>query len=130
MATKRIVLGTRANGDEGLFVAPVGIDADTAGDSQLRMSIVSKISQLLMIGRVSAGVSDIPLGLSRSPYVFLTSQYDFSGISGHTLGPGPFRPSPPPARDFSSVLIISNGNSLRITSTYTCIYQVYSQAFT
>lgn len=128
--TKRIVLGPRANGDVGIFVSPVGVDADTAADSALRMTITSKVSQLILMGRVSIGTTNIPMGLTRSPYVFLTSQFDFSGVIGHTLGPGPFRPSPVGSNIQSACAIVGNGASLTIVAAYVCVYQVYSQAWT
>jgi hypothetical protein len=130
--TKRVVIGPRANGDVGVFVSPSGVDADTAADSALRLSITSKVSQLILLGRVTAGGHTISLGLGRSPYVFLTSQWDFAGVSGHTLGPGPFRPSPPPisGAGVSYLVINSNGASMSINAAYTCVYAVYGQAFT
>lgn len=128
--TKRVIIGPRVNGDIGVFVSPPGVDADTAVDSALRLSITAKVSQLILLGRVSAGSSLIALGLGRSPYVFLTSEFNFSGVSGHTLGPGPFRPSPPPFGSPSSVTINSNGASMSISAAYTCVYSVYGQAYT
>jgi hypothetical protein len=128
--TKRVVIGPRNNGDVGVFVSPVGVDADTAADSALLLSITSKVSQLILLGRVSVGSNLVSLGLTRSPFVFLTSQWDFSGVAGHTLGPGPFRPSPPPSGSVSSLVINSNGVSMTISAAYTCVYQVYGQAFT
>lgn len=132
MTVNRVVLGPRANGDIGMFVSPFGVDADTAADSALRLSITSKVSQLILLGRVAAGSHLIPLGLGRSPYVFLTSQWDFAGVTGHVLGPGPFRPSPPPVAGSSAsyVVINSNGVSMSISAAYTCVYAVYAQAFT
>jgi hypothetical protein len=128
--TKRVVIGPRANGDVGLFVSPAGVNADTAADSALLLNVTSKVSQLIMTGLVSAGTSGITLGLSRSPYVFITSQWDWSGVVGHTQGPGPFRPSPPPSGSASTVTINSNGASMTISAAYSVYYQVYGQAFT
>lgn len=128
--TKRVVIGPRANGDVGLFVSPAGVDADTAADSALLLNVTSKVSQLIMTGLVSAGGHTIALGLSRSPYVFITSQWDWSGVVGHTEGPGPFRPSPPPSGTQSSVTILSDGDSMTISAAYDVYYQVYGQAFT
>lgn len=132
--TKRIIIGPRANGDIGVFVSPVGIDADTAADSALLLNVTSKVSQLILLGRITAS-GTIALGLHRSPYVFITSEWDFSGVTGHTAGPGPIRPSPPSsAYGFSTATINSNGASMTIAigspGSYPVNYQVYGQAFT
>jgi hypothetical protein len=136
--SRRIVLGARANGDVGLFVAPPGADAMTAPDSALVLSATSKVSQLVLMGRVTSAAV-VPLGLSRAPFVFVTSQYDFAGIIGHTLGPGPVRPSPPFLAGAVPAKATINGNGASMTITlastssggpYPVLYQVYSQAFT
>lgn len=127
--SRRIVLGARANGDVGLFISPPGVDAMTAADSALILNVTSKVSQLLLMGRIFSSQT-IPLGLSRSPYVFITSQWDFANVTGHTTGPGPFRPSPPPFGTGSTATINGNGASMTLNIAYTTIYQVYSQAFT
>ncbi|WP_154071154.1 hypothetical protein [Bradyrhizobium lablabi] len=101
----------------------------TYPDSLLTLNVTSKVSQLLLMGRITSSQT-IPLGLSRSPYVFITSQFDFSGVTGHTAGPGPFRPSPPPFGTHSSATINSNGASMTLSVAYPTTYQVYSQAFT
>lgn len=127
----RGVIGNRNNGDIGAFISAPGFDADTTSDSNLRLNITVKVSQLLLMGRVSAGSYNIALGLGRSPYAFITSQWDFAGVAGHTLGPGPFRPSPPlPAAAASSIAIIGNGASMDVSASFTCVYQVYGQAYT
>lgn len=127
----RIVLGPRANGDKGLFISPVGVDADTAADSALLLNASSKVSQLLLMGRITS-TQTITLGLGRSPLVFITSEFNWSGITGHTAGPGPFRPSSPPggATSASTCTVNSNGVSITITLTLPTTFQVYSQAFT
>ena len=129
MTLKRMVIGPRANGDNGIFISPPGVDADTAADAALVLNVTSKVSQLILLGRI-AGSGTIPLGLSRSPFVFITSQWDWSGVIGHTTGPGPFRPSPPPFGAASTATINSNGASMTISSIYSVLYQVYGQAFT
>ncbi len=126
--SRRIVLGPRANGDVGLFVAPPGVDAMTAPDSSLALNVTSKVSQLILMGRASASTL-VALGLSRSPFVFLTSQWDFANVIGHTLGPGPFRPSPPFFGTPSTCTINGNGASMSLSLSFPAIYQVYSQAF-
>lgn len=128
--TRCVILGPRNDGTIGIFVSPAGVDAFTAADSALLLNISSKVSQLILLGRVSASAV-ITLGLSRSPYVFVTGQYDFSAIIGHTLGPGPARPSPGVGQTNTSATINSNGASMTIsTPTQPVVYQVYAQAFT
>lgn len=127
--TRRIVLGPRGNGDVGLFVSPPGVDAFTASDASLLLNVTSKVSQLILLGRITSSQT-IALGLGRSPLVFITSQFDFSGVIGHTAGPGPFRPSPPPFGTRSTATINGNGLSMTLSIAYPTTYQVYSQAFT
>jgi hypothetical protein len=129
----RIVLGARANGDKGLFVSPPGLDAMTAADSALLLSATSKVSQLILMGRVTVFPATVPLGLSRSPLVFMVSEFNFASVIGHTLGPGPIRPSPPFAATGSSTCTINeNGASMTLQSpsNLPATFQVYSQAFT
>ena len=127
--TRRVVF-QRSNGDRGIFVSPPGVDAYTALDADLLLNVTSKVSQLILLGNIAAGGGTVTLGLHRSPYVFVTSTYDFSGIIGHTLGPGPMRPSPMPGGSNSSATINSNGASMTITAPTKTIYAVYGQAFT
>ena len=128
--SRRIVLGARANGDVGLFVAPPGVDAMTAADSALVLSATSKVSQLILMGRVASSQT-VALGLSQRPFVFITSQFDWSNVIGHTLGPGPFRPSPPfiASASPSTATINGGGVSMTLTVNFPSAYQVYSQAF-
>lgn len=55
--SRRIVLGPRANGDVGLFVAPPGVDAMTAPDSALVLNVTSKVSQLVLMGRAASSIA-------------------------------------------------------------------------
>jgi len=125
----RVVIGRRSNGDIGVFVSPAGVNADTAADSALMLSITSKVSQLILLGKIS-GSGTVTLGLSRSPYVFLVSEFNFSSVTGHVGGPGPIRPSPGPGASPSTATINSNGASMTISTSVPCSYQVYGQAFT
>jgi len=61
--SNRVVLGARANGDVGLFVAPPGVNAMTAPDSALLLSATAKVSQLILMGRVTSS-QIVALGLS------------------------------------------------------------------
>jgi hypothetical protein len=128
--SRRIVLGPRGNGDVGLFVSPPGVDAFTAADSALVLNVTSKVSALILLGAVTSS-GTIALGLSLKPYVFVTSQYNFAAVIGHTLGPGPMRPSPlPGGAGPSSATINGGGASMTITVSTKTTYAVYSAAFT
>jgi hypothetical protein len=129
MTVPRIRIGDRANGDIGVFISPTGVDATTASDSQLVMGISTKISNLILLGHVSSSAL-VPLGLHSRPFIFLTSQYSFSGVIGHTAGPGPMRPSPPVSGGSSaSALINSSGASMSITASTSVYYIVYSATY-
>jgi len=126
----RVVIGPRNNGDVGVFVSPAGVNADTASDSSLMLNITSKVSQLLLAGKLTVS-GTVLLGLSRSPYVFLTSQFDFTTIIGFPGGPGPIRPSPAIGLSASGATINSNGVSMTITTAgVPCSYLVYGIPFT
>ena len=125
---KRIVLGIRNNGDVGIFVSPAGVDADTAADSALLLNVSSKVSQLILLGSVNSN-STVVLGLGSKPIVFVTSEWNFSGVIGHTLGSGPMRPSPMLGTSFASATINSGGASMDIVAPTKTKYAVYSQAF-
>jgi hypothetical protein len=127
--SRRVVIGSRANGDVGLFVSPPGVDAFTAPDSSLLLNVTEKVSQLILMGRVTSSQT-IALGLSRSPVVIVTSQYDWASVIGHTLGPGPFRPSPGPGASSSNCIINGNGASITVQVSLPTVYQVYNQAIT
>ena len=126
--SRRARVGPRANGDVGLFIGPPGADAATAADAALILNVSSKVSQLILMGRAtSSGI--VPLGLSRSPFVFLTSQFDWANVIGHALGPGPFRPSPPPFGNPSNCAINNHGESMTLNLSLPATYQVYSATF-
>lgn len=128
--SRRIVIGRRGNGDCGLFVAKPGYDAYTASPAQLLMNITSAVSQLILIGSVPS-TQLVPLGLSRSPYVFVTSYNNLEAVPGHTWGPGPVRPSPiGPSFPVSTATINANGASMTINCSVRTVYTVYGKAFT
>jgi hypothetical protein len=127
--TRRVIIGPRANSDVGIFTSPPGVDADTAADSQLIMSVTSKVSQLILMGHVAAGNNTVLLGLNQRPFVFITSQWDFNGVIGHTTGSGPVRPSPPVGTASASCSINGNGASMTISSPLQINYFVYSFPF-
>jgi hypothetical protein len=45
----RFVIGNRG-GEQGVFISPPGVDAETAPAAQLTLSLTTKVSQLLMKG--------------------------------------------------------------------------------
>ena len=136
--SRRARLGARANGDVGLFIGTPGADAATEPDAALILNVTAKVSQLILMGRVTVP-SVVALGLAHSPFVFVTSQYDFAAVIGHTLGPGPVRPSPPFLLGAAPATATINGNGASMTiglastssgGPYPALYQVYSKAFT
>ncbi len=128
--TRRLVIGRRANGNVGIFAARPGYDAYTATDDNLTMSITSAVSQLIMLSAVYS-TQTIALGLSRSPYVFVTSYNNLSGVAGHTWGGGPARPSPLTSEwTSSSVVINGNGASMTVQCSIKTVFAVYGKAFT
>lgn len=142
--TRRAVFGLRGAGSNGLFISPAGIDAYYASDDQLILNVSSKISQLIMFGWVG-GSTTVALGLSRSPYVLITSRETLNDVVGIQSGTtGSIRPSPsglkigtsqdggvtfrqmPPA----SATINSNGASMSIDAPRPTAYAVYNVPFT
>jgi hypothetical protein len=81
------------------------------------------------IGRTASTV--VALGLTRSPFVFVTSEFNWSSVIGHTLGPGPFRPSGDGLVSMarSTCTINGNGASMTLNMSLPTRYQVYNQAF-
>jgi len=126
--SRRARVGPRANGDVGLFIGPPGADAATAADAALILNVSSKVSQLILMGRAIQSVT-VPLGLSRSPFVFLTSQFDWANVIGHALGPGPFRPSPLSSVSPSTAAINNHGETMSLNLVFPATYQVYSATF-
>lgn len=143
MSTRRIVIGRRSDGTEGLFVSKAGFDAYSTPDANLVMNISNKVSMLLLLGLVSSSQT-ISLGLTRSPIVLVTSENNLRGTLAAYSGPGgPVRPSPlffetpngsggynvgmSPA---SSATINGNGASVTISCGVATVYAVYSKAFT
>lgn len=129
------MVGKRSNGNLGIFVSPPGIDALTATDAQLTLNINSKISQLILLG-FSVGNQIIALGLSRSPFVFVTSQNTISDVPGYNGLNGPMRPSPVGISGVSlsnpaaAATINSNGASMSISAGGRASYAVYNSPFT
>lgn len=138
--TRRVVLGQRGNGDEGCFISPVGVDAYTASDDALVLSINHKVSQLILLGQVSSSQT-VALSLTRNPFVFITAQNSITYGSVFNDS-GPVRPSPTmnvigdghggyslTRGPLSSATINSSGASLSISTTVKLIYAVYNKAF-
>lgn len=132
MTTPRLVVGTRANGDTGVFMSPPSVNAMTAADALLLLNISTKVSQLILLGSVASSQL-ISLGLSSQPIVFLT-QYALNNIVGvngtSTFPVGPMRPSPVnPGDAGASVTINSGGASMTISTSGATTYAVYSKSF-
>ena len=126
--SRRIVKGVRANGDSGLFVAPAGLDAFTASDNQLILSISGKVSQLILLGYVN-GSGTVVLGLTRRPIVLLTSQNTISELFLYSQLDGPIRPSPYRFGGSAATATINgNGDSLSISSAIKTYYAVFNEA--
>lgn len=90
---RRVVIGRRANGDNGIFVSNNPYDAYTAADADLMLNISSKIVQLLLLGSV-ASPATVPLGFGRMPVVILTTRLSMAGVPGYGDFDGPTRPAP------------------------------------
>jgi len=142
MSTRRVVIGKRADGAYGIFVSKAGFDAYTTADSNLLLNVSSKVSTLLLLGKVSS-TQTIALGLSRSPIVLVTTQNSLSGLPGYSGSGGPCRPSPLMSMtpDGSGGYVVGyttpgtatingNGASMTVTCGGPTVYAVYSKAFT
>lgn len=133
--TSRVVIGSRANGDVGVFVSPPGVDALTAADSALRLGISSKISQLVALG-VLSGSATLALGFTRPPLVFVTSRATLSALPDMGGLDGPARPSPigisgayTNLTDPSTATINSNGASVTFSLGSAAFYAIYNETF-
>jgi len=141
VTTRRILIGRRADGANGIFVAKPGFDAYTALDANLLLNISSKVSSLLQAGLVASS-QVVPLGLSRPPLVLVTSENSLGGTLASYHGPGgPARPSPLPyeipngsggftvgMNPSSSATINGGGASVSVICSVATVYAVYSQA--
>lgn len=126
--SRRVVAGKRANGDTGLFVSPLGVDAYTASDASLVLSIGSKVSQLVLLGSVSASQT-VSIGLGQRPIVLVTS-YNSVTLTGPGTRTGIIRPSPfALGLTSANVAINSGGLSMTISTGVKTTYAVYAKAF-
>lgn len=126
--SRRVVAGKRANGDTGLFVSPPGVDAYTAPDSSLVLSVGSKVSQLVLLGSVPSSQL-ISIGLGQRPIVLVTS-YNSITLTGAVSRTGVMRPSPwATGQPGATVTINSGGASMTISTTLKATYAVYAKAF-
>lgn len=127
--SRRVVLGTRSNGDTGVFVARPGADAHTAVDSTLLLSIYEKVSSLLLMGYVGSSQT-VSLGFGARPIVILSSirtvMSSFTGI---------VRPSPlyyslytTPSSAHASASVAGDGASMYVTAPVLTRYEVYNEA--
>lgn len=127
--SRRIVLGVRANGDSGVFVAPNGLDAHTAPDSSLLLSIHEKVSSLLLMGYVSSS-GNVALGFGAKPIVILSSIRTVVGSLTGIVRPSPFfyAAYTAPSSTHSSANVASDGSSMYVTAPVLTRYEVYNEA--
>lgn len=138
--TRRVVIGPRSNGDVGVFVSPVGVDAYTAADSSLVLGISARVSQLLLLGSVASSQT-VTLGFGAIPHILLTSQQTVN--LGYVSFAGPVRPSPmmtstpdgsggytltPATPSYAD--IASDGSYMNVTAPRKTIYAVYNRVMT
>lgn len=135
--TRRVVIGKRSNGDTGVFVSPIGVDAYTAADSALVLGISARVSQLLLLGNVSSSQTVI-LGFGSAPHILLVSYQTY--VDGTASFSGPVRPSPFPtstpdghggytiaAATPTYADIASDGSYMSVTAPRKTIYAVYNR---
>lgn len=123
--SRNIVLGKRANGDIGVFVAPPGYDAYTALDKDLTLSVHSKMDALLKIGYVTT-TTYVPLGFGARPVVILSGlRSAFTGVTGLTK-PSPFFYGMAADSLFSYASVASDGSGMTVVAYYTTRYEVYN----
>jgi hypothetical protein len=132
MSVRRYIEGKRADGTNGVFVSPAGIDAFYATNDQLLLNISDKISQLLLLSFVDSS-QVVALGLAVAPIVLITSQGSLAGISGYESVVGPSRPSPMgfgnnAAGSVSYATVNGNGTSLSLNVFGRTQFSVYSRA--
>lgn len=126
--SRRVVAGKRANGDTGLFISPPGVDAYTAPDASLVLSVGSKVSQLVLLGSVSSS-QVISIGLGQRPIVLVTT-YNSVTLTGTGTRTGVIRPSPWALGQVSAnVTINSGGASMTVSTSVQTTYAVYAKAF-
>lgn len=122
---------TRRGDDVGLFVAPPGVNALTAPLGQLTLGISTFIPQLMFLGIVAPGSHLVPMGLSRTPVVLITSRQSMAGVPGYEGLTGPLRPSPWLNAQNAYAQINGNGASMTIVSSaFDVRYEVYRAAIT
>lgn len=126
--SRRFIGGIRANGDTGLFISPPGVDAYTAPDASLVLSVGSKVSQLVLLGSVSTSQT-ISIGLGQRPIVLVTT-YNSITLTGPGTRTGVIRPSPWALGQVSAnVTINSSGLSMSISTSVQTTFAVYAKAF-
>jgi hypothetical protein len=132
MSDRRVVIGKRSTGESGIFIAPVGLDAFYAVDSQLILSITGKVSQILKIGFVLSS-QYVPLGYGAKPYILLTGVPYMSSVPGYGDLQGATRPSPigvygaTPGN--SQAEIAADGSGMSLYTSQKCCYAVFNKAF-
>ena len=127
---KTFIIGRRGSPSEwGVFIAPPGVDAETASASQLTLNISNKIDQIILRG-TAFGSQSVPLGLTAyAPAVLLfpagTATFTFQNTDGSffaAAGYGVSRPMPNVANSASySASISASAMSLSMSGVVTTL---------
>ena len=76
MSVRRAVFGTRPDHLSGMFISRPSVDALTASDDDLILSITQFTEQLILLGSTSSippGGTIVPFGYANAPFVLLTA---------------------------------------------------------
>lgn len=130
-----VIIGKRVptiDSDVGLFISPPGVDAETAPDNQLTLGISTLIPQMIMLGQTASVSETVPIGVSRTPLVLITSLQSMKDVFGYDFATGPLRPSPwDTEANNATATINGNGASMTITCALAKVrYEVYRFALT
>lgn len=99
---KTFILGQRSGGERGVFIAPPGVDADTATADELLLHISNFVDQIVIRGSATGAFPvTVPLGLTYAPAAILfpvgTASFTFFNADGSfnsAAGYGVSRPMP------------------------------------
>lgn len=128
--TRRVVIGQRANGDDGIFCSPPGVDAYTAPDDALNLSASNRVTQLMQIGVLGSSAT-VYLGHPVRPLVLIFGTGNQGGeLPGYPGVAGVARPAPLYGSDYGAATdVASDGSSMYVTCNARTIYAVYNRQF-